>query len=143
MTKWLLAGAALMLAAGCGEAETDAASTEVIDLRLDTASSVVPDNSAGNGTIVIRRNGESVPLDEWAVEVSFTHDITLPERDHPQADPDLYVIVTDPGGELSEKDARLVANEARELADKQAACPDVCMHCPEDAAFLCAALCGM
>lgn len=144
MKALLIAGAAL-LAAACGEVETTespSTETQTIDLRNSGTYTVATGyGDTENEVLVVRANGESVPFGDWKRLVTNLHGVNLARFGTQDGH---YVIVTDPTGEMTDDDAQLIARDERIEGSERsaAACPEDCLHCPEDNAFLCAQLCG-
>ncbi len=133
---------ALALAA-CGDVENTETQTydkQVIDLRVaDQAHEVSVDGA--NDVTVVRRDGRVVPLPVWMADLGQRHGVNI----HEQIDPENGRLIIRAGGpnsvgeEIVRPDDDPVAGLDED--DPAGACPETCMHCPEDNAFLCAQLC--
>ncbi len=134
-----------LLAVACGDVEDTNTAPELgaqtLDLRVTEAAHTVRVSAADNVS-VIRRNGQVVSLGEWMDSVGRTHGIDMDNRLDPEGE--LTIVVTESGDFQRERkrpsdDGPLAGLEETE---QEGACPENCVHCPEDSAFLCAQLCG-
>ena len=146
MSKILAIGAALFLMTACGGDidDTDVTGTndvEVKTINLNEEGGVfaIANDSLrdGAGVEVVRTSGHKVPVQSWLVNLSDHFEVSFAELIEEAP----VIVIADPNEELEEADALLRASDER-LSTGRGSCPEVCWHCPEDAAYMCAMLCA-
>ncbi len=142
--RYGLFAVAVLFFTGCGDVDDTSApeyEEKVIDLRVEGSSHTVRVDGADE-VAVIRRSGQRVPLSEWMAEIGDRHGIDLSDRIDPNSD-ELTITLGGAGDLERGHQERPEDDPSADLRETEAgtACPEDCLHCPEDNAFLCAQLC--
>ncbi len=142
--RYLWIAVTTLALAACGQVEdgeTQSYEQNTIDLRVADQSHEVAVDGAQDVNVV-RRDGQVVPLNDWMADLGQRHGINIHERLNP--DHDRLTIRAGGPSDIGEQQQVQGDGPADGLDDEQAgvgACPETCLHCPEDNAFLCAQLC--
>ena len=145
---WIL-GAALFLGA-CGGAESDEGAavlgndgqlTEVktVDLTASGRTYVIDvrDDGGVGRDLKVRSNRGTFAMNDWLSDVSLGHNVGTVTSDD-----GTFILMTNVHDIAEDVTPEDLAATAREQARGPGACPEECMHCPEDNVFLCQTMCG-
>ncbi len=144
MTRMLMVFAVAAFAFACGDIDDttpdpSVTGEQVFDLNEEGRTYVV-EGARADGQVpvieVVRRSGDVESFTAWSGRVRAHAGVQVGDGNNPFR----TIVVSNPTGEVSEFDAR--EQYYNHVPDEQgAACPPTCLHCPEDNAFLCMALC--